>query len=105
MIKSLPFSATVLLRPSPVSNLAEDPTLTPHVLEVFNPLAVKTLSRDDGDLTPLAADSLTVDGGWRLPQLLALVAVGASGWLLGRMAGQQRTSSLQAGAGSGQENG
>lgn len=56
-------------------------------------------------LTPLAADSLTVDGGWRLPQLLALVAVGASGWLLGRMAGQQRTSSLQSGAGSGQENG
>jgi phosphatidylglycerol:prolipoprotein diacylglycerol transferase len=42
-------------------------------------------------LAPLAADSLTLTGGWRVPQILALVAVGASGWLLGRMAGRKRS--------------
>ena len=53
--------------------------------------------------TPLAADSLTIGDGWRVPQILALVAVGASGWLLGRMAGQESRVAATAGAWPGQE--
>lgn len=56
MTRSLPFSATVLLRPATNAIAGADPPSTPHVLEVFNPLAVKTLPKEDGQSTPLAAD-------------------------------------------------
>ncbi len=56
MLKAVPFSATALLRP--VSNIPsrEQQPFESHVLEVFNPLTVKTLSKDDGSFTPLAGD-------------------------------------------------
>lgn len=54
-------------------------------------------------LAPLAADALIVGDGWRVTQILALVAVGASGWLLARMAGQEHDTLLQAGTVPGQE--
>jgi phosphatidylglycerol:prolipoprotein diacylglycerol transferase len=37
-------------------------------------------------LEPLRAESLVLAGGWRIPQLVALVAVALSGWWLGRNA-------------------
>jgi hypothetical protein len=56
MTRSLPFSATALLRPATNARPGADPPSAPQVLEVFNPLAVKTLPKDDGQSTPLAAD-------------------------------------------------
>ena len=56
MTRLLPFSATVLLRPATNASSGEEQPLESQVLQVFNPLAVKTLSRDDGSETPLAAD-------------------------------------------------
>lgn len=43
-------------------------------------------------LTPLAADSSIVGDGWRVPQIWALLLLGASGWMLGRMAGPRRST-------------
>jgi pimeloyl-ACP methyl ester carboxylesterase len=54
--KSLPFAATALLRPTSAAVPGREVADMPHMLELFNPLAVKTIPRDDGQSTPLAAD-------------------------------------------------
>jgi phosphatidylglycerol:prolipoprotein diacylglycerol transferase len=56
-------------------------------------------------LTPLAADSLTVGDGWRAPQIWAFILMGASGWLLGRMAGRGRSAALRLDSAPGQGDG
>jgi len=56
MTRSQAFSATALLRPAPAAGSGEDKPSAPHVLEVFHPLAVKALPKDDRQSTPLAAD-------------------------------------------------
>jgi hypothetical protein len=35
-------------------------------------------------LEPLAAASPTVGAGWRLPQVIAMMVIAVSGWLLGK---------------------
>lgn len=56
MTRALPFSATALLRPSSETSSGGLRQPAEQILEVFNPLAVTTLPKDDGSSTPLAAD-------------------------------------------------
>lgn len=43
-------------------------------------------------LDPLRAEGLLIAGGWRATQLAALAVVVVSGWLLGRLAGDEKTA-------------
>ena len=57
MSRTVPFSATVLLRPASTAKADNGQRLNDHVLEVFNPLAVQSLPRETGDFSPLATDT------------------------------------------------
>lgn len=56
MTKSQPFAATALLRPVSDRRLDSGKFQAPYMLEVFNPMAIKAIAKDDGQSTPLAAD-------------------------------------------------
>ncbi len=56
MTTALPFSATVLLRPSSATKSGAEQPGSGHVLEVFNPLVVQSLPRNAKDTSPLARD-------------------------------------------------